>query len=73
MSNPPYEGEHFIASGGVEAVRWFIEEEQPGVVDERLGKFDALLHAGGIAAHLAVALFEKADVAEGFGGAFAGH
>ena len=38
---------------------------------ERLREFDALLHAGGIRADEAVALFVEADVAERLGGAFA--
>jgi hypothetical protein len=41
-------------------------------VDERLGQLDPLLHAGGVAADLAVALLVEADVAQGLGRPLAG-
>ena len=66
------EVEHLVAAGGVEAVRRLVEQDDAGVVDERLSELDALLHARRIAADLAVALLEKADVAKGLRRALAG-
>ena len=68
----PHEVEHLVAARGVEAVRRLVEQHHAGVVDERLGELDALLHARRVAADLAVALLEQADVPQRFGGAFAG-
>src|ERR1019366_2435348 len=65
------EAEHFLAAFGVEAVGGLVEEEEFGIVDERLRELDALLHAGGVAADEAVALLVEADVTERLGGAFA--
>ena len=45
VAGPPDELEHLVAAGGVEPVRGFVEEEQPRVVDERLGELDPLAHA----------------------------
>ena len=42
--------EHLVAAGRVEAVGRLVEEQQPRVVDERLGQLDALLHARRVAA-----------------------
>ena len=48
--------EHRVPAGRVEAVGRLVEQQQVGVVHERLGQLDPLLHAGGVAADLAVAL-----------------
>ena len=50
--------EHLVATGRIEPVRRLVEQEQAWVVDERLGQLDALLHAGRVAAHRAIALLE---------------
>src|SRR6188508_1279762 len=69
--------EHLVASGGIEPVRRLVEEEESRIVDERLGQLHALLHAGRVAADLAVSLLVEADVAEDVGRALprgaAGH
>ena len=67
VAGPPDQLEHLVATGRIEAVRRLVEEEQPRVVDERLGQLDALLHAGRVAADLAVALLVQPDVAEDLG------
>ena len=64
--------EHLVAAGRVEAVGRLVEQQQPRVVDERLGELDPLLHAGRIAADRAVALLVQPDVAEDLGGPLAG-
>src|SRR5438094_5868898 len=35
----------FHAANGVQTTRWFIEDEEIGVINQRLGKADALLHS----------------------------
>ena len=67
-----HEVEHVDAGRRVEAVGGLVEEDQPRVVHERLRELGALLHAGGVAAHLAVALLVEADVAQDVGRALAG-
>ena len=57
------EAEHLVAAGGIEPVRRLVEEDEFGVVDERLRELDALLHARRIAADGAVTLLVEADVA----------
>ncbi len=64
--------QHLVAAGRIEAVGGLVEKEELGIVDERLGELDPLLHAGGVAADLAVALLVQSDVAEHLGRAFAG-
>ena len=64
--------EHRVAAGRVEAVGRLVEQQQVGVVDERLGQLHPLLHAGGVAADLAVALLVEPDVAQRLGGALPG-
>ena len=71
-AGPPDERQHLVASGRVEAVRRFIEQQQPRIVDERLGQLHALLHAGRIAADRPVALLVQADVTEDLGRSLAG-
>jgi hypothetical protein len=46
--------------------------EHLGVVDKRLGELDALLHAGRVAADLAVSLLVQPNVAQNLGGPLAG-
>ena len=64
--------EHLVAAGRVEAVRRLVEQQQPRVVDERLGELHPLLHAGRVAADRPVALLVQPDVAEDLGGPLAG-
>ena len=71
-AGPPDEREHLVAAGRVEAVGRLVEQQQPRVVDERLGELDPLLHAGRVAADRAVALLVQPDVAEDLGGPLAG-
>ena len=66
------EAEHLVAARGVEPVRRLVEEDELGVVDERLRELDALLHARGVAADRAVALLVEPDVAQRVRGALAG-
>ena len=63
----PDEVQHLVAAGRVEPVGGLVEEQQPRVVDERLGELDALLHAGRVAADGPVALLVQADVPEDLG------
>ena len=64
--------EHLVAAGRVEAVGRLVEQQQPRVVDERLGELDPLLHPGRVAADRAVALLVQADVAQDLGRPLAG-
>ena len=64
--------EHGVAAGRVEAVGRLVEQQQVGVVHQRLGQLDPLLHAGGVAADRAVALLVEPDVAQRLGGPLAG-
>ena len=64
--------EHLVAAGRVEAVGRLVEQQQPRVVDERLGELDPLLHAGRVAADRAVALLVQPDVAQHLGRPLAG-
>ena len=72
VAGPADELEHLVAAGGIEAVGRLVEQEQPGVVDERLGELDPLAHPGRVAADRPVALLVQADVAEDVGGPLAG-
>ena len=56
--------EHLVAAGRVEPVRRLVEEEEPGVVDDRLGQLDPLAHPGGVAADRPVALLGQPHVTE---------
>ena len=69
---PPDQLQHLVAAGRVEAVRGLVEEEQPRVVDERLGELHALLHARRVAADRAIPLLVEPDVAEHLGSPLAG-
>ena len=71
-AGPLDERQHLVASGRVEAVGRFIEQQQPRTMNERLGQLHALFHAGGIAADRPVALLVQADVTEHLGRSFAG-
>ena len=63
------EVEHLVATGRVEPVGGLVEQQQPRVMDQRLGQLDALLHARGVAAHGSVALLEEAHVPQHLGAA----
>ena len=65
------EGEHLVATGGIEPVGRLVEEQQSRVVDEGLGELDALAHARRVGAHRSIALLVQADVAEHLGGPLA--
>ena len=56
--------EHLVAPLRVHAVGRLVEEQQIGIVDQRLGQLDALLHAGRIGLDVAVARLAEADVVE---------
>ena len=56
--------EHLVAALRVHAVGRLVEEEQVGIVDQRLGQLDPLLHAGGIGLDVAVARLAQAHVVE---------
>lgn len=64
--------EHVVAALGIKPVRRLIEEDELGVVGDRLGEFDALLHAGGEALDRTVALLLESHVVEDVGGTLAG-
>ena len=72
VADPAYQCQHVVAGGGIEPVGRLVEQHQPWVVDQGLGQLGALLHAGRVAAHRAVALLGEADMAEHVGGALAG-
>ena len=61
---PPDELEHLVATRRVEPVRGLVEEEEPGVVDDRLGQLHPLAHPGGVAADRPVALLREPHVTE---------
>ncbi len=71
-AGPPDQGEHLVAARRVEAVGRFVEQQQPRVVDQRLGQLDPLLHAGRVAPDRPVAFLVQPDVAEHLGRALAG-
>ena len=71
-AGPPDEREHLVAPARVEAVGRLVEEQQPRIVDERLGELHALLHAGRVAADRPVPLLEQPDVAQDLGGPLPG-
>ena len=56
--------QHLLAALGVHAVGGLVEEQQIGVVHERLGQLDPLFHAGGIGFQVAVAGLAEPDVEE---------
>ena len=61
--------EHLVATLRVHSVGRLVEEQQIGVVHERLGELDALLHAGRVGLEIAVARLAEADVIEHLVGA----
>ena len=71
-ADPVDQRQHGVPAGRVEAVGRLVEQQQVGVVHQRLGELDPLLHAGRVAADLPVALLVEPDVAQRLGGAFAG-
>jgi hypothetical protein len=56
--------EHLVAAFRVHAVGRLVEEQQIGIVHQRLRQLDALLHARGVGVHVAVARLAEADVIE---------
>ena len=64
--------QHLVAAGRIEAVRGLVEQQQPGIVDERLGELDPLLHPRRVAADRPVPLLVQAHVAEDLGGPLPG-
>ena len=56
--------EHLVAPFRVHAVGRLVEEQQIGIVHERLRQLDALLHAGRIGLDVAIARLAEADVVE---------
>ena len=64
-----HELEHFVAPLRVHAVRRLVEQEQIGIVHERLRQLDPLFHAGGVRLHVPVARLPEPDVEEHFVGA----
>ena len=56
--------EHLVAALRVHAVGRLVEEQQVGIVDERLRQLDALLHAGRVGLDVAIARLAEADVVE---------
>ena len=68
---PMHQVEHLVASSRIEPVRGLVEEQQLGVVDDRLRQLDPLLHAGRVAADRPIALLVQAHVAEHLGGPLA--
>ena len=71
--DPGDELEHGGTPGRVEPVGRLVEQQQPGVTDQRLGQLDPLLHAGGVGTDQAVPLLVQPDVAQRLGRAFLGH
>ena len=61
--------EHLVAPLGVHAVGRLVEEQQIGIVHQRLRQLDALLHAGGVGFDVAVPRLAQADVKEHLVGA----
>ena len=56
--------EHLVAPLRIHAVGRLVEEQQIGIVHERLRQLDALLHAGRVGLDVAVARLAEADVVE---------
>ena len=69
-ADPVDQRQHRVAADRVQAVGRLVEQDQPRVVDEGLGQLHALLHAGGEAADLPVALLVQTDVAQRVRGVF---
>jgi hypothetical protein len=63
--------EHVVPALRVHAIGRLVEEDQRRVVDQRLGQFDSLLHAGREALDQPVALFAQPNLVEDVGGALA--
>ena len=63
--------EHLLTAFGIEPVRRLVEQQQLGIVHERLRELDALLHAGRVAADESISLLVQSDVPQHLGGALA--
>ena len=61
-----HELEHLVAALRIHAVGRLVEEQQIGIVDERLRQLDPLLHAGRIGLDVAIARLAEADVEQHF-------
>src|SRR5215831_5462254 len=70
--DPADQLQHGPAPGRVQADGGLVEQQQPGIADQRLGQLDPLLHPGGVGAGRPVPLLVHADVAQRFGGPFLG-
>ena len=68
---PGDEVEHFFATIRIESGGRLIEQHQFGIVDDRLGEFRPLLHAGGKLPDIPEPFFMEADEAEDVAGALA--
>jgi len=58
--------EHLVAPFRIHAVGGLVEEQQAGIVDQRLRQLDALLHTGRVLLDVAIARFTETDVVEHF-------
>src|SRR4029079_8718442 len=58
------EREHVFAPRRIETGRWFIEEDERGIVHECLAELHTLLHARRGAADRAVPFLEQSDVSQ---------
>jgi hypothetical protein len=61
--------QHLLAPHRIQPGRRLVEEDERGIVHQRLAQLDALLHPGRVAADRAVALLEQPGVAQRVGGA----
>src|SRR5262249_857183 len=59
------EREHFLVCAWIEPARRLIEQQQVWIVHDGLRELDLLLHAGGVAVYLLVALVPQPYIAEG--------
>ena len=60
---PNQQVEHGIAAGGIEAAGRFVEQQGGRIVDEGLGEFEPLLHAGRVFFEAAITRFIEPDAA----------
>ena len=70
-AGPADQRQHLVAPRRIQAVGGLIEQEQPGVVDQRLGELDPLAHARGVATHGPIALLVEPHVPEDLRGPLA--
>ena len=58
------QGEYHLGALHIESARGFIEEEEPGLVEERHCKDEPLFHPLGVCLHLLVFPFEESQYPE---------